>query len=226
MALELKSRYIINSAVTTISVQDQTGVYTANNLGGWGAPNTTRSSAALVSYLRFQPFDGHEVNLSFLNPNSNIRYDETYVNSEVSIFNYPYYKDGWYKSSLIIAPLENLGPLENDIIYDVALSKLVIFKGGVWVDLLNTDWDYLLNVEKYTSLSTEDILMPLLVLNRNTLTEAFIDCLACSSCKCNDKQEELVQLNLFMQAADYRFYSGKPFEAQKMVEKMHKIFKC
>lgn len=226
MALELKYKYILNKQADQLIVQDTTNAYSASNLGGWGVPNTERNSVALVSYLRYQGYNKPLENISFQHPENSVLYNDSYLNSEVSDFIYPYTKDGWYKAALIAVPVENNAPEELDIIYSIPDVKLQIYKEDEWADLTSEDWEQLLNTEKYDLVDNQDILMGKIVLVRNCLTEQYIDCLQCTSCKCDTQKENLVQMNLYIQAADYRFYSGKEFEGQRMVEKIGVMFKC
>lgn len=226
MALELKYKYILNKQATELVVKDITGAYSASNLTGWGTPNTERNSVALVSYLRYQAYNKDLENISFEKPLQSVRYDAGYTNSEESIFKYDYLKDGWYKAAIIAVPIENVTPEENDIIYSVFGGKLQIYKDSTWVDLISSDWEFLLDETKYIVHDNQDILMGKIVLTRNCLTEKYIDCLQCSSCKCEQQKESLLEMNVYIQAADYRFYSSKEFEGQRMVEKITKMFKC
>lgn len=226
MALKLEYKYILNKQATELVIKDITGVYCESNPTGWGAPNIERNSVALVSYLRYQGYDKELENISFSNPVDSVKYEATYTNSEESFFVYDYTKDGWYKGAIIAVPVNNSSPQENDIIYSVPDFKLQIFKNNLWGDLLSSDWELLLDTTKYISYDNQDILMGKIVLTRNCLTEKYIDCLQCSSCKCEKEKENLLEMNVYIQAADYRFYSSKEFEGQRMVEKITKMFKC
>lgn len=203
MALELKLKYAITTDRTKIVVSDDTGVYTENNLGGWGTPNLNRNEIGLLCYVSYQPYDKDLINLSFTQAISAIYLNDiTYTNLEVSEFEFNYIGDGWYRIAIIAISQAD---------YDL---------------LTPDDFESLINSETYTDVFLEDIPMVNLINQKNCQLEKYFNCLQCTTCKCDPIKEELVKITSLIQATDYRFHSLKQFEAQKMVETLTKQYKC
>lgn len=222
MALELKYEITYNTDLDKIIITDTTGVYDVNNTTGWGAPNPSRASVALVLYAKYNNYDLPQTNLSLVN--DVIRYSAGYTNDEESVFELDYVADGWYTYGMAAVPTANGAPVANDIIFDTGLSRLQIYKDAAFTDLVSADWEYLLVADIVTV--KQEITFLKLICKRNELLEELISCYQCTSCKCQDKENELLRLNIFIQGADYRFHSQKEFEAQRMVEILTKQFKC
>lgn len=198
MALELKFKYEITSDRSKLIITDQTGVYSVNNDTGWGAPNATRGSLGLYTYVTYQPYDEALQTVTPLTSVFDI--DNTYTNDYESIFEFSYTKDGWYRVLLVA-----LTQAEYDAIIDPE-------------DLINS--------ELYPNTYQEDIIMVNLIVQRNCLSEKYLECIQCTSCNCVTQKEDVVKLDALIQATDYRFHSLKQFEAQKMVEQLTKQYKC
>lgn len=228
MAVELKLEYSITPEISTITVKEVTGAYTIDNPAGWGGPNIERNSVALVLYALYQPYNKDEINLSASEALSQVlKFDPTYPNTEKSEFQIPYLKDGWYKFYLVAVPTENSDPQEGDIIFNALDGNLEVYKDSEFVLLEeSTDWQVLIDTEKYISVFEQEILMLKLILKRNCALENYFECMKCTSCKCDIKKEELLKLETMIQATDYRFHSQKEFEAQRMVEVLTREFKC
>jgi hypothetical protein len=226
MAVELKLEYSVNPEITQITVKEVTGQYTVNNTGGWGSPNINKNSIALVLYATYQPYDKDLINLSTLE-NANVYYfSSNAVNNEDTYFNIPYFKDGWYEFNVAIVNTTSNLPIENTIIFNTALNKLQIYKNNVYVDLQDSDWELLKDSDLFNSSTLKEILLLNLIKQRNCQLEKYIECMKCTSCKCDTLKEEYIKINSIIQATDYRFHSDKPFEAQRMVEILTKQFKC
>lgn len=116
--------------------------------------------------------------------------------TEESIFEAPYLKDGWYTVTLTAVPIAS-HPFP--------------------VESLPDEFDFTL---------INEIFLVNLIVQRNCQLEKYFECLQCTSCKCEQIKEDLVKLESLIQATDYRFHSGKEFEAQKMTEQLTKQFKC
>jgi hypothetical protein len=203
MALELKVNYSISNDKTKLIVTDATGVYDVNNTSGWGSPNTERNAIGLFCYVSYQPFDKALIDITSTQAITPVYlFDNTYLNSEVSTFEFNYTKDGWYRIVL------------------VALTE------AEYAILEASDYESLINSELYPNVFSEDIIMVKLITQKNCQTEKYITCLECTSCKCDQIKEELLKLDALIQAADYRFHSEKQFEAQKMVETLTKQYNC
>jgi hypothetical protein len=203
MALQLKVNYAITADKTKLIVSDATGVYTSNNVGGWGSPNSERNELGLFCYVSYQPFDKDLIDITSTQAISPVYlFDDTYLNSEVSTFEFNYAKDGWYRIAL------------------VALTE------AEYAALEPAGYEALINSELFPNVFLEDIIMVKLVTQKNCQAEKYIACLECTSCKCDQIKEELLKLDALIQAADYRFHSEKQFEAQKMVETLTKQYNC
>jgi hypothetical protein len=198
MALELKFTYSISEDRTKLVVTDSTGVYSVNNTTGWGTPNLNRNEVGLYCYVTYQPFDKPLETVTNITPVFDI--DNTYTNDYVSTFEFQYSKDGWYRIALVA-----LTQAEYDAV---------------------TNPESLINSEIFPNVFTEDILMVNLIIQKNCLLEKYIECLNCNTCKCDIAKEDVVKVNLLIQAIDYRFHSSKQSEAQKMLELLTKQYKC
>jgi len=198
MALELKLSYSISADTKTLIVKDETGAYTLNNITGWGNPNTERNAVGLYCFIQYVPYDKPVENVIAISTQFDI--DNTYNNTHQSEFQFNYNKDGWYKINLLAitqAEFDNLPEDPNDI-----------------------------NLSEYNFVTVQDIILAKLIVQRNCQLEKYFECLQCNTCKCDILKEDLVTLETMIQATDYRFHSGKEFEAQKMTEKLTKQFKC
>jgi len=224
MALELKLEYSVDPNINTITVKEITGAYDINNLNGWGNPNTEKNSVAMVLYVTYQPYNSTEQNLSELYSGNIYFYHPLAENNVDAYFSLPYTNDGWYKFTVTVVSLTEIN--ENRIFYDTVLQKLQIIKNGVPTDLALEDWVNLRDKDQYNSITLSEILLLKLVKQRNCQLEKYFECMLCSTCKCQNEREEYEKLNALIQATDYRFYSEKEFEAQRMVEFLTKQFKC
>jgi hypothetical protein len=226
MAVELKLDYSIDPEIKIITVKEITGAYTINNTTGWGSPNINKNSVALVLYATYQPYDKNVVNVSYISPENVYKYNAGISNNTDVYFTIPYDKDGWYKFNVVLVNVDTTTPTENLIYYNTALQKIQIFKSGVSGNLLESDWELLLNKDVYNSSTLSEILLLKLIKQRNCQLENYIDCTTCSSCKCQDTKEEYSKIDALIQATDYRFHTGKFYEAQRMTEILTKQFKC
>tara|TARA_R110000850_G_scaffold34024_6_gene92312 strand:+ start:15900 stop:16502 length:603 start_codon:yes stop_codon:yes gene_type:complete len=198
MALDLKFNYTITSDRSKLIVTDITGLYSVNNLEGWGAPNIERSSVGLYAYVTYQPFGKVLETQTAITEIFDI--DINYLNDHKSTFEFVYNKDGWYRI-LLVAMTQN----EYDQI---------------------TDSEILINSELYPNTYFEDMIMVNIIVQKNCYLEKYINCLQCTNCKCDPIKEDVIKLNLLIQSTDYRFHSAKQFEAQKMIESLTKQYKC
>lgn len=198
MALEIKFDYAITSDRTKLVITDTTGVYSVNNLTGWGAPNTERSTVGLYAYVTYQPFDKPRETVTNITPVFDI--NGTYTNSHVSIFEFNFTKDGWYRILLVALTQAEFNAV--------------------------TAPETLINHITYPNTFVQDLLLPNIIVQRNCLLEQYLTCLQTPNCKCDVIQDDVTKLNILIQGADYRFSSLKEFEAQKMVEQLTKQYKC
>lgn len=198
MALALNFKYEITSDRTKLIVTDQTGVYSPNNLGGWGSPNTERSAVGLYCYVTYQPYNKPLESVTAITPVFDI--SGSYTNDHQSIFEFNYSKDGWYRILLVAMTQEEYDAITNS--------------------------EDLINSEVFTNTYQEDILMVNLAVQYNCLLEQYFECLQCTSCKCQPIQEQATKLKLLIEATDYRFHSAKQNEAQKMLEALTLQYKC
>lgn len=198
MALQLKFDYSITSDRTKLIITDTTGIYDVNNIGGWGAPNPTRASLGLYAYVTYQPFDKPRETVTNITPVFDI--NGTYTNSRVSIFEFNFTKDGWYRILLVALTQAEFNAV--------------------------TAPETLINHITYPNTFVQDLLLPNIIVQRNCLLEQYLTCLQTPNCKCDVIQDDVTKLNILIQGADYRFSSLKEFEAQKMVEQLTKQYKC
>lgn len=198
MALELKLKYEITSDRSKLIITDQTGEYSATNTGGWGAPNTLRNAKGLYAYVTFQPFNTALEEVTSITPVFDI--DPTYTNSYASVFEFSFTKDGWYRIALIAM---------TQIEYDAVVEP-----------------ESLINSELFSNIYLEDIILVNTIIQKNCYLEKYINCIQCTSCKCEQAKEDAVKIDLLIQSIDYRFHSGKQFEAQRMLEILTKQYKC
>jgi hypothetical protein len=198
MALALDFKYEITSDKTKVIVTDQTGLYSVNNVGGWGSPNIDRNSVGLYAYVTYQPYNTALKTLTSLTPVFDI--DVLYGNDYESVFEFSYFKDGWYRILLVA-----MTQLEYDAI---------------------TDPELLIGSITYPNTYKEDIVMVNLATQYNCLLEDYFECIQANICKCDPIQEKAVKLKLLIEASDYRFHSTKQLEAQKMVENLTLQYKC
>ena len=227
MALELKYEITHSPELDILFIKDVTGVYTLNNTGGWGTPNIDRNSVALVCYVKYNPYSKPLENLSVGETAlSVIDYNATHPNTFQTTFEIAYLKDGFYTVTVVAVPTENLTPTLDDIIYDTNLQALQIWNGTGFVNLESEDWEKLVDEDKYTLVTKNELFILNLTCKRNELLEELLSCYQCTSCKCGDQEAELTRLNIFLQGADYRFFSQKEYEAQRMIEILTRQFKC
>jgi hypothetical protein len=228
MALDLKFEVSFSADSSTIYIDDTTGVYTANNLGGWGTPNTDRADVALVTYIKYQPFTGVFVNLTDSANSPEVVVD--FSSDTDKQFNINYYKDGWYNINLIAVPAytDALAPANitaNNIFYSTTSSRLKYYDGSSVIEI-TTDTQYeTLLTSSYTQENLDAIYTRKLEIQYNCLLDAYTDLLETEK-EYETTEDNLIKLKFLIQATVYRFYSDKKYEAQKMTENLTKQYKC
>lgn len=210
----------IEEDLSTIYIEDITGVYSVNNEGGYGTPNNDRSAYAGVLYVQYTPYSGVLEYPTFTT--NQIFYDNTYENTEKSKFAITYSKDGWYTFVYSLVPTSALAE-EGNIYYDTSLDALRYHDGNDWT--LLTDFSLLDNLSQFETVKLDRLIDTKLILEYNKLLEEYNNCyFNCDTCKCDEKYESLNKLSIFLKAAQYRFASNKRNLAQQMIEKLTNIY--
>jgi hypothetical protein len=203
MALQLKVKYAISSDRKKLIVVDDTDAYAPNNETGWGTPNLNRNEIGVFCHVTYQAYDKPLQDLTTTQAlTSTFLFDSTYTNSEKSTFEFNYVGDGWYMISLYAMTQEEYNSIDFD------------------------NLDQFLATGDFPQVYLEDIAMVNLIRHKNKLSEEYFKCLQCDDCNCEQPKENVLKLSILIQATDYRFHSGKQFEAQRMVETLLKQFKC
>ncbi len=221
MALELKVEKTVLSDGTKLFFTDKTGEYSALNTGGYGSPNSTRASIALVFYALKIPFTGEPVHVS--ENISYVDYDPAHENDYESVFELPYTttSDGWYQYYLVALPTSVGSPVTDSLRYNTSTEIIEIYDGNSWEVL--TDFSKLIN-EVNPYVFEQDIIFINLIQKYNCMMEQYFNCIQCTSCNCDKVFTEIQKLKLLMQSIDYLFNSSKEFEAVKVLEKGNKEF--
>lgn len=129
LQLKLKNTETINTEGTRIYLVDDTGIFTATNLGGYGTPNTNRSDVALLVLGLLKHSKGNQV-VSF----------EGYDPKTTNKFNAIIGQDGWYVFSLLQLPFLTDRALQSntigEILYDADFGKIVRVIAGIEIGVL------------------------------------------------------------------------------------------
>ena len=214
---------VVSATERKIVFTDVTGVYSASNTGGYGAPNLPRANVALFFYAKRLPYNKPIEIVSL--EGAYIDYNASYANNYQSKFELEYVKDGWYQVFIIALPITYNIPAVNDVRYNVATGKIEIFTTQ-WTlfNIANTETVLLTGDYEYGS--HEDIYQLNLIDQKNCATVNYIDCIQCTSCKCEQHFEDATKSKILIEAIDYIFYSNKKYEAVKILEKANKEFNC
>jgi hypothetical protein len=202
---------------------DITGVYSVNNTGGYGTPNADRADVALYFYAKRLPYNKPFEVVSLAT--NYIDYNSEYTNEYKSTFELEYDKDGWYQVFIIALPISYDTPSNGDVRYNTVSEKIEIYNDG-WEDFDLDDTETVLLSGDYEYGSHEDIYQLNLIDQKNCATVNYIDCIQCTSCKCDQHFEEASKSKMLIEGIDYIFYSNKKYEAVKILEKANKEFNC
>lgn len=220
----IQGEVLLDGVDTFLQFKDVTGVYSVNNTGGWGDPNPERSEVALMFYAKKNVYNGDAKIVSA--DVSYIDYSSEYENDHQSVFQFKYDKDGWYEIYFISIPLTYDTPEEDNVRYNISSGKLEIYKDNAWVDFDLEDIEDILISEDYNYGHTEDIYQLDLIKQKNCALVNYIDCMQCTTCKCDKYFEDARKLNTYTQAIDYIFYNGNKYEAVRTLDKANKEFRC
>lgn len=115
MALEVKIALQVDKTGDRFYVQDATGVYTANNIGGWGDPNQERDELALVVYANRITEEG---TLDSVIITQQEEWAENLVNSDETEFQVAIDQDGVYNIYLfaIKVSTDAINDLESNVL--------------------------------------------------------------------------------------------------------------
>lgn len=198
--MDLQIKYSISAKADFIFFSDQGST--------WTSPN--RSDVALVGLVKYNGISSPEFVFT------EVSYDNTLTNSDVTEFTSDYVKDGWHTIALAVVPL-SAGASEGNIRFNTSTQLLEIYQSGDWEEL--TDFDKILDSETLTVEKKEILLYSKLVIKLNCI---WIDI---ANNKCKDKK---CSLDVFWFSRGQlfsllnQFSIGNRFESQKMIENVTK----
>lgn len=191
-----------------ISIREDGEVITVSDEGSvWGTPN--RADIMLMLYAKYNATAGVEV----ITDQNVFSYNPDFDNTVVTTFEVPYTLDGWHTFHLIIIPI-TASDNEGNIRFNTGTSKLEIFEGGVWIELLSDRWDLLLT-EDYERVTQESMLYSKLAIRTNCLWNNIV-AKKCADMKCASDKFWFMRGQLY--ALLNQFYMGHGQDAQLMME--------
>lgn len=203
-----------------ITIKDDTGVYDADNTGGYGTPNNDRSDYAAVLRVFYQPYSGAKQSL--LELDNSIKYDANYTNSEVSTYIIPYKTDGWYQFHYVLVPTTLASPVVGDIIYDTNVADLRQYDAGL--NLVEVyDESELLDPNTYELVTVEEMRAVKLKILLSQYSQDYFACKGCTECNCEDEFWKAIKLRQDIGTTVTQFNIAK-YDSQQMMEKLIKQY--
>jgi hypothetical protein len=220
MAIEIKTQLVVTQDLSKVQITDITGEYSASNEGGYGTPNLNRSDVALALVVERLTFKS---NPEFITVTPPISYNNSYTNTEESIFTFPYKVDGWYRIYSLVLPVDIETPVDGDVQYSSINDRVELYFNGEWTE---SNLENELSNGNLEITIKDELLVAKLIRQKNCAMDDYIECIQCSSCKCKDKLETVEKINAYIDAVVYMFNTDKRYEASRHLEKANKEFKC
>ena len=221
MAIQYKLRntHTFNSSSSRLYLEDNTGIYNAStNPGGYGSPNLTRNSVALIPVGLYKSSVGNKF----------ITFD-TYNPLTATVFNAQLVADGWYEFHLLSLPLYNPMLLQTyntgDSYYSVNDSSIVtiqldstgLVNQAILVDsstLLATDYDVAKSEDELVVASNTKIMIRINAL----LSDLITNNIDFKDKKLTRLKDNYNAVRVILQGSLYEFARGNKAVAQKNLE--------
>lgn len=205
-----------------ITITEDTGAYDADsNDGGLGAPNNDRSDLAAVLVVSYQPYEGSKNTYA-----TEIDFNDTYLNTQSTVFEVDYFKDGWHEFLFVYVPTLASGiitPAENSIVYNETTERLEIYDADLALQPLE---DYsLLNIPNILSLTQIDEIPAIyLKAELNQFIRDLFACRQCVDCDCKEEKDKATYLREGLYLILNNFTTSK-LQAQLTLERLTKKYK-
>ena len=193
----------------TISVsQDAKKIIINDSISTWGAPD--KSTVALMAFVKYNGVSAQTYDFV------QTVYDDNADNSDITVFEADYLKDGWHTIGLAVIPLAPVAA-DGAIRYNVLTSSLEVFKDS-WETL--TDYDLVLNSETLVVSFKDIMLYSKHVIKINCLWLDIVNN-RCKDKKCSTDIFWFTRGQLFSMLN--QFAINRRWEAQRMMENIEKV---
>jgi len=216
-------KLLIDVAGDVIWIQDDTGVYDANNIGGWGDPNQERNEMALMIHAKRT--DDVDVVSTLLS--DQIVWNAGLANTDVSEFQITLDQDGIYNIYLFVFPvttdgiddLEGTTIVSGDIVFYNGL--LQTFNGSIFTEVDPSFYDQFIDDVNIPQVFCEDIIMPNIIIKYNELYKTYRQKRLENCEDISDDREQLFDLRMSIEGTEYAFRSNLKTQARTNLEALH-----
>lgn len=212
MALSQDFTSAESSTGTTIYVDDSTGNYDVNNEGGYGSPNTERSSLALIATLTYKEGSGDiEQTIQAYDPETVDRFEWQGIEAD---------SNGWFQAKIYTFAIKtgSEAPSEGDYVYNGVSNELERYDGSAWVGVLQEDYKAQLEGDGVSATETIDHLH----LSGYYRAFNYLVKLIVTGCNCksrNDLRSYKSEVKEQLEGFRIHFFEGNRIQAQKDAER-------
>lgn len=219
MALIPKPDWSVPVSGQSIFVKDKTGVYAADNPGGWGDPNPDINESCVFAAVVRQASTGIELLL----PKSNdLVYDPLAENTKETSFEFGYRNDGDHVFYVGRLPVSDDGMNFINAGGPIAEGAFFYWAGGVWQIVegvaVEKQISDLLGNPTVEQGSCSDIIVAQLAIQKQLLYKDYRKNREPNPDDAEPIFQELLKLREDIQGAVYAYYSGLKIEAQDQIE--------
>jgi len=222
MPLIPQLKILIDVTGDVVWIQDSTGVYSVNNLGGWGNPNPERNEIAVMCYAKRIDVDGNDVISTFLT--NQFFWDAAYANEEVSTYQIVHDEDGVYNLYLFTFPVttDGINDLEGNPLtadrYVYYNAQLQFYDGSTFTPTSSGAYESCIDDANIPQVFCEDIIMPKLFLKYNAEYKAYVK-KRNENCEDIDADpDRLMDFRFDLEGTEYAFRSNLQAQARTNLE--------
>ena len=225
MALQPGLKLLIGIEGDSLYIQDSTGAYTLNNVGGWGDPNQERNELALVVFASRQ--DTSDVIAEVIGDQA--VWASGLTNQDVSQFQIKMDKDGIYSLYLFaikvstdgVNDLEANALVSGDFVY--YQNEVQTFDGTGFTVLEPYQYGQMIDNEDIPQVFCEDIIMSKLKIEYNKRYKEYMQKRNANCEDIEDDFRDVLGFRMDIEYTDYAFRSNLKTTARKNIESMTNV---